>query len=58
MQGTLDIQKRRLDNILQAESSLKVIEAELDRIEKHVALLQEESQVSSDPTSSPTGSTG
>jgi hypothetical protein len=49
MQGTLDIQKRRLDNILQAESSLKLIEAELDRIEKHVALLQEESQVSSDP---------
>lgn len=50
MQGTLDIQKRRRDNILQAESSLKVIEAELDRIEKHVALLQEESQMSSDPT--------
>ena len=50
MQGTLDIQKRRLDNLLQAESSLKLIEAELDRIEKHVTLLQEESQVSSDPT--------
>jgi len=49
MQGTLDIQKRRLGNILQAESSLKVMEAELDRIEKHVTLLQEESQVSSDP---------
>jgi hypothetical protein len=50
MQGTLDIQKRRLDNLLQAESTLKVIDAELDRIEKHVTLLQEESQVSSDPT--------
>jgi len=49
VQGTLDIQKRRLGNILQAESSLQVIEAELDRIEKHVTLLREEALVTRDP---------
>lgn len=49
LQGTLDIQKRRLDNLLRAEESLEVVKAELDRIEKQVALLKEEASVSSDP---------
>lgn len=49
LQGTLDIQKRRLDNLLEAEDSLKFVEAEMDRIEKQVTLLNEEASVSSDP---------
>jgi hypothetical protein len=49
LQGTLDIQKRRLDNLLRAAESLEVVKAELDRIEKQVALLKEEASVSSDP---------
>lgn len=49
LQGTLDIQKRRLDNLLKAKESLEVVDAELDRIEKQVALLKEEASVSSDP---------
>ena len=49
LQGTLDIQKRRLDNLLKARESLEVVDAELDRIEKQVALLKEEAAVSSDP---------
>lgn len=49
LQGTLDIQKRRLDNLLRAIESLEVVKAELDRIEKQVALLKEEASVSSDP---------
>lgn len=49
LQGTLDIQKRRMDNFLRARESLMVIESELDRIEKQVTLLREEASVSSDP---------
>jgi hypothetical protein len=49
LEGTLDIQKRRLDNLLKAKESLKVIESELDRIEKQANLLREEASVSSDP---------
>lgn len=49
LQGTLDIQKRRLDNLLRATESLEVVKAELDRIEMQVALLKEEASVSSDP---------
>jgi hypothetical protein len=49
LQGTLDIQKRRLENLLRASESLEVVKAELDRIEKQVALLKEEASVSSDP---------
>ncbi len=47
--GTLDIQKKRLDNLMKAAESLKITEAELDRIEKQVALMREETSVSSDP---------
>jgi hypothetical protein len=47
--GTLDIQKKRLDNLMKAAESLKITEAELERIEKQVALMREETSVSSDP---------
>ncbi len=47
--GTLDIQKKRLDNLIKADESLKITEAELERIEKQVALMREETSVSSDP---------
>lgn len=49
LKGTLDIQQKRLDNIQKAAESLKVTEAELERIEKQVALMREEVSVSSDP---------
>jgi hypothetical protein len=49
LQGTLDIQKRRLENLLRARESLSITEAEIDRIEKQVALMREEITVSSDP---------
>ncbi|OGF67971.1 MAG: hypothetical protein A2Y62_21985 [Candidatus Fischerbacteria bacterium RBG_13_37_8] len=49
LMGTLEIEKRRLENIQKAEENLKVIESELERIEKHVRLISEEAQVSSDP---------
>ncbi len=49
LQGTLDIQHRRLDNLVKAEENLKVIEAELERIEKQVYLLKEEMSVKNDP---------
>ncbi len=49
LQGTLDIQKRRLENLIKAQDSIKFVEAEMDRIEKQVTLLNEEASVSSDP---------
>jgi hypothetical protein len=49
LRGTLDIQKRRLENLLKARESLAITEAEIDRIEKQVALMREELTVSSDP---------
>lgn len=49
LKGTLDIQQRRMDNLSRATESLKVTEAELDRIEKQVTLLAEETAVSSNP---------
>jgi len=49
LKGTLDIQVKRLENIQRASESLKVTEAELERIEKQVALMREEVSVSSDP---------
>jgi len=45
----LEIQQRRLENLVKAEESLRVIDAELDRIDKQVILLHEEASVSSDP---------
>jgi hypothetical protein len=44
--GTLEIQRRRLENLKRAKESLEVIDAELVRIENQVVLLREESAVS------------
>ncbi len=49
LQGTLEIQKKRLENLNRAAESLKVIEAELNRIEHQVRLLNEEASMASDP---------
>jgi hypothetical protein len=49
LQGTLDIQAKRLDNLSRAEQSLQVITAELMRIEQQVELIREESAVSGKP---------
>jgi hypothetical protein len=49
LQGTLEIEKKRLENLVKADDSLKVIDAELDRIEKQVTLLREEASIASDP---------
>lgn len=43
--GTLDIQKRRLENHERARQSLAVVDAELERIEQQVVLLREETAV-------------
>jgi hypothetical protein len=45
LQGTIEIQKKRRDNLVKAGSSLQVIESELLRIEQQVELLREESAV-------------
>ncbi len=49
LQGTLEIEKKRLENLIRAGESIKVVDSELDRIEKQVTLLHEEYLVSSDP---------
>ncbi len=45
LQGTLDIRKKRLENLDAAERSRTVINAELERIEQQVVLIREESAV-------------
>ena len=47
---TLEIQKRRLDNLKNARENLRVVKAEMNRIEKQVALIAEETTVGSDPS--------
>lgn len=49
LQGTLAIQKKRLENLDRAAASLAVIDAELERIEQQVELIREESAVSGRP---------
>lgn len=49
LQGTLEIQKRRLENLNRAGESLKFLEAELNRMEKQARLLSEEASISTDP---------
>jgi hypothetical protein len=49
LQGTLEIEKKRLENLIKAGESIKVVDSELDRIEKQVTLLHEEYLVSSAP---------
>lgn len=51
LQGTLEIQSKRLENLNRAQSSLEVINAELERIEKQVELIREESAVTTSPDS-------
>jgi len=47
--GTLDIQRRRLENLDRADANLRVIDAELQRIERQVELLREESALTGGP---------
>lgn len=49
LQGTLEIQAKRLENVTRAHSSAEVIDAELERIEQQVRLIREESAVSGGP---------
>ena len=49
LSGTLDIQRKRLDNLKKANETLEVIDAELLRIEQQVELIREESAVSGRP---------
>jgi len=49
LQATLDIQQKRLDNLVKARKSLEVIDAELERIEQQVNLIREETAVSGNP---------
>jgi hypothetical protein len=50
IRGSLEIQKKRLENLVRATENLKVTESELDRIEKQMSLIREEMAVTSDPT--------
>lgn len=47
--GTLEIQQKRLENQAKASEGLRVTEAELYRIEKQIALIQEEIAICKDP---------
>jgi hypothetical protein len=49
LQGTLEIQVKRLENLTKGSGSLEVIDAELERIEQQVQLILEESAVGSGP---------
>lgn len=49
LEGTLAIQKKRLENFQRAQGNLQLIEAELLRIEQQVELLREEAAVSGSP---------
>jgi len=49
LQGTLEITRKRLDNLARADASLQVIDAELERIAQQVELIREESAISGNP---------
>jgi len=49
LHGTLEIQKKRLENYDRAGQSLRVIDAELQRIEQQVLLIREETAVTGKP---------
>ena len=49
LEGTLEIQKTRLENLTKSRENLKFTETELERIEKQVSLTAEEMAVSKDP---------
>ena len=48
-QGTLDIQKRRLENLTRSVEQRAVIESELERIEKQVELIREDTAMGREP---------
>jgi hypothetical protein len=49
LQGTLDIQNTRLENLTRSAENLRFTETELDRIEKQVSLIAEQAAVSKSP---------
>lgn len=49
LQATLEIQRKRLENLATARTNLAVVEAELERIEQQVRLIGEESAVAGGP---------
>lgn len=49
LQATLDIQRRRKQNLERAEQQLQLVDAELNRIEQQVELIREEALVTRDP---------
>lgn len=49
LQGTLAIQKKRLENLDRGAGNLAVVDAELERIEQQVELIREEAAVSGRP---------
>lgn len=49
LQATLEIQRKRLENLATARANLAVVEAELERIEQQVRLIEEESAVAGGP---------
>ena len=49
IQGTLEIQHRRLDNLQRAKDNLKLIEMELNRIDNQVELVREEIALDQSP---------
>ncbi len=49
LNGTLEIQRRRLENLDRAAANIRIIDAELDRIEHQVELMREETAVSAQP---------
>ena len=51
LKATLEINERRLSNLVRADESKRTVEAELDRIEKQITLLGEELLLSGSPES-------
>ena len=49
LKGSIDIQMRRVENLQKARESLSVTEAELERIEKQISLIAEETALSRNP---------
>ncbi|MDH3525387.1 MAG: hypothetical protein OES32_17580 [Acidobacteriota bacterium] len=49
LEGTLEIRRKRLENLERATASLRVTEAELERIEQQVELIREETAVGGKP---------
>jgi hypothetical protein len=48
-QGTLEIQKRRMENVARAFEQRAVIDSEMERIEKQVELIREDTAMGREP---------